>query len=188
MARKPIKPPKRVNVVRKKIHAAMEAAYVGPRRTGPLTRLAALVVFMEEEEGEEAGSNLYWALLGLFNSNNRVERWGKALNTIPADTEKLGRLIHCCRAYRKWVSRKGRGPDLNDASFKLDQVVDVMMQIPKPDTYVSIKVSDGFDRVSSIFHPNTLAYARENQMKGMFGYSEDYDSDYSDQLDKVEVV
>lgn len=43
-----------------------------------------------------------------------------------------------------------------------------MVQIPDPDSYVSELVGAGFDRLSSIYHPNTLAHTRK-VLRGSLG-------------------
>lgn len=175
--RNPKKPPKPVQTLISRLSASLESYYVTPTSDDALVRMAALIAYH--------GEDLYGPLVKLFGDHRRKDKWGKTLDLLCRNPDKLDRVVEAVQSYEHFDGR-----ELTRERFQLDQVVEVMLEIPAGgmEMYVSQTMADGLDRPTAIWHPNTLEY-RKGQMKSVFGYEQDRDSDYMDEIDdNVEVV
>jgi hypothetical protein len=187
MKRVPKRPTPSVRKWVKNLRMALKARYIKPPSDAHVLKLAAFCTLVGQPGNDDADA-VYWALLALFAHRRRRNRWAKAISEIPPDREKLLRLKRCVDAYRKHIEER-TGVSFSNSNFKLDKVVKVMLEIPRPETYVRVCGEQGLYQVSAVFHPNTLRYKRK-ELRGVFGYGgEGEDDDYLNEvMDKLDVV
>lgn len=92
-------------------------------------------------------------------------------------------LLHIANALRCW--RKITGLEQSKIS-RPDQVISVILQVPTPEPYVRHLNARGLPNLQAMFHPNTLARARnEAALRGVFRGSNDYWTRTTSQLNIV---
>jgi hypothetical protein len=129
-----------------------------------IIRLAALLTLVEEDPTTEAGQRAFWAFKALFLNGARLPRWDSALQHIPPDRRAIMRVVDACH----WFGHYAGPGVLAKGHLMLDQVVGVMMEIDDPQGYIAHAARTDFLKPGALFHPNTLAAAR-NRMRGSLG-------------------
>lgn len=113
------------------------------------------------------------------------------LTTLPHLKETLkklpprrGILIQIAAALRTWRLITHRDPTAD--RFRSDRVIETMLQIPSPEAYIKHLNSRGLPHLAAMFHPNTLARAKnEASLRGLFAGSNEYWDNSTAQLNIV---
>jgi len=93
---------------------------------------------------------------------------------------RSGSLAVVAAIFRCWRNVMGRQ---DPGHFKIGQVIEGMLQVPQPETYLQYCKTKGLEPLGVAFHPNVLARARkEPALRGLFGGSGEYWKDTAEQL------
>lgn len=120
----------------------------------------------------------------LFNGSNRTlstfPHLKEALALLPTNTQAIRRVASAVRCWSSF------GLITPSTRFRLDHVIQAILDIPSIEPYVQHQRSRGLLEFALIFHPNTLARARKDTaLRGLFSGSTEYWQATTDQLNIV---
>lgn len=156
-----------------------------------VTRIAALLTLMgppRSARGDlafRAFSDLLFATRGSSAQYGQVPGLRDALDALPPDPESLIRVVVAVVTFQQI---HGSLSDPKRSRFNTRRVIEVMLQLPDPKTYVENLAERGFDHPGAVFHENTLKRARTT-MRGVFGRfegEEDYWSSIETKINLIE--
>lgn len=107
---------------------------------------------------------------GRTRSFARLPNLKEALEKLPPNTKALQRVADTLLCWRRITNRE---PNVD--RYRVDRVIEVMLQIPAPEPYITHLFARGHPHLAFMFHPNTLLRAKkETALRGVFAGSTDY--------------
>ena len=166
---------------KKKKKAEAEATFLdigtaGMRFTDDIIRLAGLIALVGDVTDPDA-ARVSSALCLLFFSPKRTPHWRVAIQLLRPERELLLRIADNVQAFGKYCD----ADQLAKGKYKLDQVINCMLEVSQPDVYVQYGAGAGFVEPRTLYHPNVLKVARE-QLRGAFGPLAEMSTRHAEQI------